>query len=205
MHIRVYKLFGTDRYNLFSSVLVHCGPRAIAYLLQCQRGNHCMWLKITITKHNKRQSVCIIIGIYPNPWWSHQMETFYALLGLCAGNLPVIGEFPSQRPLTRSFDVFFDIRLNKRLSEQSWGWWFETPSRSFWRNCNVVLNEDTRCSRSRLMRPVCQHIYCCKKVDTTLQINIRRRHFYYDNDYNENDHIENDNNKTRTWYLNLTL
>ena len=48
----------------------------------------------------------------------------------------VIGEFPSQRPVTRSFDVFFDLRLNKRLSTQSWDWWFETPSGSLWRHCN---------------------------------------------------------------------
>ena len=43
------------------------------------------------------------------------------------------GEFPPQRPVTRSFDVFFDLRLNKRLSKQSWGWWFETLWRSLWR------------------------------------------------------------------------
>ena len=35
------------------------------------------------------------------------METFSALLALCAGNSPVTGEFPSQRPVTRSFDIFF--------------------------------------------------------------------------------------------------
>ena len=64
------------------------------------------------------------------------METFSALLALCAGNLPVTGEFPAQRPVTRSFDVFFNLRLNKRLNKQSWGWWFETPSRSLWRYCN---------------------------------------------------------------------
>ena len=39
------------------------------------------------------------------PWWRHQMETFSALLVLCAGNSPVTGEFPAQRPVTRSFDV----------------------------------------------------------------------------------------------------
>ena len=43
------------------------------------------------------------------------METFSALLALFAGNSPVTGEFPSQRAVTRSFDVFFDLRLNKRL------------------------------------------------------------------------------------------
>ena len=62
-------------------------------------------------------------------WWRHQMETFSALLALCAGNSPATGEFPAQRPGTRSFDVFFDLRPNERLSKQSWGWWFETPSR----------------------------------------------------------------------------
>ena len=45
------------------------------------------------------------------------METFSALLAICAENSPVPGEFPAQRPVTRSFDVFFDLRLNKRLSK----------------------------------------------------------------------------------------
>ena len=73
-------------------------------------------------------------------WWRHQMETFSALLALCAGNSPVIGEFPSlTKPVTRSFDVFFDLRLNKRLSKQSRRWWFETPSRSLWRHNNDVI------------------------------------------------------------------
>ena len=52
------------------------------------------------------------------------------LLALCAENSPVNGEFPSQRPVTRSFDVSFDLRMHKQLSKQSWGWWFETPSLS---------------------------------------------------------------------------
>ena len=49
--------------------------------------------------------------------WNH-----YPLLTLCAGNSSVTGEFPAQRPVTRSFNVFFDLRLNKRLSKQSSGW-----------------------------------------------------------------------------------
>ena len=47
------------------------------------------------------------------------MESFSALLALCAVNSPVAGEFASQRLVTRSFDVFFDLRLNKRLSKQN--------------------------------------------------------------------------------------
>ena len=42
----------------------------------------------------------------------------------------------TQRPVTPSFDVSFDLHLNKRLSKQSWGWWFETPSVPLWRHCN---------------------------------------------------------------------
>ena len=71
--------------------------------------------------------------------------------GLCVNtrnvwrpNSPVTGEFPAQRPVTRSFDVFFDLRLNKRLSEQSRGWWFETPSRPLWRHCNANYAEDKK-------------------------------------------------------------
>ena len=47
-------------------------------------------------------------------WWRHQRETFLALLSLCAGNSPVTDEFLAQRQVTRSFEVFFDLRLNKR-------------------------------------------------------------------------------------------
>ena len=46
------------------------------------------------------------------------METFSALLAICAGNSPVTGEFLAQRPVTWSFDIFFDLRLDKRLSKQ---------------------------------------------------------------------------------------
>ena len=66
------------------------------------------------------------------------METFSALLAVCAGNSLVTGEFPTQRSVTRSFNVFFDLRLNKRLRKQSRGWWFETPSCSLCRHCNAL-------------------------------------------------------------------
>ena len=63
------------------------------------------------------------------------METFSALLTICAENSPVTGEFPPQKPVTLSFNVFFDLHLNK----QSWGSWLDTPSRSLWRHCNVHI------------------------------------------------------------------
>ena len=84
-------------------------------------------------------SKLVITCVQDVSWWRYQMETFYALLAICAGNSPVTGEYPTQRPVTRSFDVFLDLCLNKRLSKQSWDWWFETPSCPLWRHCNVVF------------------------------------------------------------------
>ena len=85
------------------------------------------------------------VRILITPWWRHQMETFSALLAFCAGNSPVSVEFPTQRPVTRSFDVFFHLCLNKLFSKQWRGWWFETPSRSLWRHCNASLTSRGYC------------------------------------------------------------
>ena len=60
----------------------------------------------------------------------------FRVTGHMCGEFTGPGEFPAQRPVTRSFDVFSDLRLNTPLSKQSWGWWFETPSRPLWRHCN---------------------------------------------------------------------
>ena len=109
-------------------------------------------------------------------WWRHQMEIFSALMALCAGNLPLTGEFPAQRPVTCNFDVFFDLRLNKRFSRQSWGWWFETPSLPLLRHCNVYLWYVMKCKLSfhtfmfiglqvrKLERQARREIILCKGV-----------------------------------------
>ena len=91
-----------------------------------------------------------IVAISVTAWWCHQMETFSALLAFCVGNSPSTGEFPAQRPMTQSFDIFFDLRLNKRLSKQSWGWWIKAPSRSLWGHCDgqsagLMITCSTKC------------------------------------------------------------
>ena len=72
-------------------------------------------------------------GGLAKPWWRHEMETFSTLQAFC-----VPGEFPAKG--LRSFDVFFDPRLNKRLSKQSWDWWFETLPCPLWHHSNAWVN-----------------------------------------------------------------
>ena len=74
--------------------------------------------------------------------WHHMMTSsngnIFRVTGPLCGEFTGPGEFPAQRPVTRSFDVFFHLRLNKRLSKQPRGWWFKTPSWSLWRQCNEL-------------------------------------------------------------------
>ena len=86
--------------------------------------------------------------------------SFFRVTDLCDGNPPVTGGFPSQRPVTRSFGVFFVLCLNKRLSKQLRRWWFETPSRLLWNQCKdalmsrvaITLQCDAVITRSILMK-----------------------------------------------------
>ena len=122
----------------------------------------CTWNTITrearivqCTKSSKHH----FIHAYCMPWLSHRSKGFknnttvtllerqetiadvwvlwvLRMSTMMTGNSPVTGEFPAPRPVTRGFDVFFDLRLNKRLSKQWWGCWFETPSHALWRHGN---------------------------------------------------------------------
>ena len=90
----------------------------------------------------------VFVFINAHDGWRHQIEPFPTLLALCVGNSPVTGEFPFQRPVTRSFYVFFDLCVNNRLIKQSGGWWFVTPPSSLWRHHNDVRwNQQDRSKR----------------------------------------------------------
>ena len=66
------------------------------------------WNQLT----TKRQNTLFLHPHWPiRSSWHDQMEAFSALLALCEGNSPVTGEFPTQRPVTQSLDVFFDLHL----------------------------------------------------------------------------------------------
>ena len=100
---------------------------------------------LVIYSHLKHSAGAIFHGTLLS-WWHHQMQTLSALLAICEGNSPVTGEFR----MTQSFDVFLDLRLNKRLSKPSRCRWFQTPLRSLWRHCNdgcLSSNTSIRLSR----------------------------------------------------------
>ena len=122
--------------NLFHHCVCRCPVTACHSHQQSYRYLQSLWI-ICLNNYIRRN-----LSEWNMPWWRHQMETFSALLAFCVGISPVPGEFTAQRPVTRSFGVLFDLRLNKQLSKQSWGWWFETLSRPLWRHRNSLTPRD---------------------------------------------------------------
>ena len=81
--------------------------------------------------------------------------SIFRVTGPLCGEFTGPGEFPAQRPVTRRFDVFFDLRVNKRLSKQPRGWWLETPSLSLWRHRNDgmdITNAGDASSSNQIIR-----------------------------------------------------
>ena len=101
-------------YSNFITPVIRCHFTGSYYKLTKQR-SHILCLNKLVSK---------MLTNYMYYMMTSPNGNISALLALCAGNSPVTGEFPSQRPVTRSFDVFFDLRLNKSLRKQSCGWWF---------------------------------------------------------------------------------
>ena len=81
---------------------------------------------------------CVITTHQHGCMMTSSIGNIFRVTGPLCGEFTGPGEFTTQRPVTRSFDVFFDRRLNKRLSKHSWGWWFETLSWSLRRHHNAA-------------------------------------------------------------------
>ena len=82
-----------------------------------------------------RYAVAVTIDI--NHQWDARAERSRRMISSSNENIfRVTGPIsPVNSPVMQIVDVFFDLRRNKMLSKQPWGWWFKTPSRSLWRNC----------------------------------------------------------------------
>ena len=71
--------------------------------------------------HTIYYQLLVLALVYTCAWWRHQIETYSALLALCVGNSPVTGEFPSQRPVTQSFDFFICAWINGWVNNREAG------------------------------------------------------------------------------------
>ena len=145
-----------------SFVVLSKVTRELAFCISCQLESKLivqnlafrMWIITLHKRKNARltstlhpQSLCSFILFFGvclilwhclsavNMMTSSNGNIFRVTSPLC-GEFTGPGEVPTQRPVTRSFDVFFDLCLNKRLNKQPWGWWFETLSWSLWRHCD---------------------------------------------------------------------
>ena len=121
-------------------------PGRLIILIEICHHCPCRWFW---AKLGAKQSIDTALTTKFDPFSSKLLSTFmmtssngniFRVTGPLCGEFTGPGEFPTQRPVTRSFDVFFDLRLNKRLSKHSWGWWFETLSWSLWRHHNVQMS-----------------------------------------------------------------
>ena len=100
----------------------------------------------------------------------------FRFTGPLCGEFTGPGEFPAQRPVTRSFDVLFDLRPNERLSKQPWGWWFETLSCSLWRHCNEQFHWH-RWWMASLTMPAVRAVHSSNAIGPIYH--IHRDHFVY--------------------------
>ena len=121
---------------------------------------------ITVTSHHWY----VYWGCLTFRSWSRH-GNISVLLALCEGNPPVTGGFPSERPVTRRFDDFFDLRLNKRLSRQPKHRWFETQSHSLWRiSASLALWDRTalrKASNTWSVFMFCLHHACHTQLPST--------------------------------------
>ena len=118
---------------------VKCIPTKVISAFSClfyQDNPKNIWLIFLFCHYWKIEDI-----IKPLTWWRHQMETFSALLAICGGihRSPVNSPHKGQWRGALTFPL---IWLNRQLSKQSWGWWFETPSCSLWRHCNEKMTSN---------------------------------------------------------------
>ena len=111
-------------------------------------------LRYSYSMHLQRFSVVVIHKRYSystnlQRTWLVVIHMMFAMMTSSNGNIfrvtgPLCGEFtghrsiPLTKAMTRSFYVFFDLRLNTQLSKQSRRRRFDTLSRSLWRHCNIM-------------------------------------------------------------------
>ena len=110
---------------------------------RCLHLKNCCW----------NQGFCLAVTKLERHGVSNHWQVDYCLPFFRLGSKKICDRWVT-KAVTRSFDVFFDPRLNKRLSKQLWGWWFETPSHPLWRHSNVYFR-----------KPLLNHLQCDQHPD----------------------------------------
>ena len=139
--------FNNDRTRASIYLAMFSFPEIMmADILFSNRYNQTMLSEVMVIFMYTKKVIYSIQGILKLTTWWMDLSTEYMMTssngnvfrvtGPLCGEFTGPGEFPAQRPVTLSFDVFFDLQLNKRLSKQPWGWWFETLSWLLWRHRN---------------------------------------------------------------------
>ena len=120
----------------YSMILKYMGNLIATWTQQRQQdANKILGIYFLVQEHSHSKT-----GVKWTPYMvTSSNGNIFRVTGPLCGEFTGPGEFPAQRPVTRSFDVVFDLRLNTQLSKQPWGWWFETPSWSLWRHFNDLI------------------------------------------------------------------
>ena len=129
---------GFFRYISFKRSVALCNLFSLSVTTATSKSTNCNFIQYVPSNMHSSMTCFLLL------WLNHHMmtssnENIFRVTGPLCGEFTSHRLIPDKRPVTRRFDAFFDLRLNKRLIKQSRGWWFETPSHPLWRHSNVVL------------------------------------------------------------------
>ena len=143
---KLITVFREISYLISNKVYVHIIFNILQYSANFNMSHMSIRQMIQQTINVRQIIMCI------TPFRNRNVRHYVHMMTSSNGNIfrvtgHLCGEFtgPTQRPVTRSFGVFFDLRLNKRLSKQSWSWWFEKLWLPLWRHRNEFERVQTTC------------------------------------------------------------
>ena len=129
-----------------------------------ETSNHVLPVQIYDNYRIWNNALALTVIIHCRNMMTSSNGNIFRVTGPLCGEFTGPGEFPTQRPVTWSFDLFFDLSLNKQLSKQPWGWWFETPSWSLWRQYNECRFTASDCAAMNLNYDECNYAHTCCSI-----------------------------------------
>ena len=124
-------------YKLWSIIMHHLRCRGFKWLLSGD-GLYTFNLNLYCNQWSRMRVLCSGVIFYDGRRTFAKFRSNFRVRGLLCGEFTGHRWIPTQRPVTRRFDVFFDLHLNQQLSQHWRRRWFETPSRSLWHHRNGI-------------------------------------------------------------------